>query len=92
MRFIACLFTASAVLLSGCGAASTSCVRPLVPALPPEAAQPCPPLPPIADPSMGALAIADGEAVAAYAECQRRHAAAVAAHEASRATINGEKR
>jgi hypothetical protein len=41
---------------------------------------------------MGALAIADGEAVAAYAECQRRHAAAVAAHEASRAIINGEKR
>lgn len=90
MRFIACLFTASAVLLSGCGATSTHCARPLVPALPPEAAQPCPPLPPIVDPSMGALAIADGEAVAAYAECQRRHAAVVAAHEASRATINGE--
>jgi hypothetical protein len=41
---------------------------------------------------MGALAIADGEAVSAYAECQRRHTAAVAAYEAARASINGEKR
>ena len=40
---------------------------------------------------MGALAIADGEAVAAYAECQRRHKAAVAAYEAMRPTIKGEK-
>lgn len=78
MRCIVFLFTASAALLSGCGTTSTSCVRPLVPVLPPEAAQPCPTLPPIADRSMGALAIADGEAVAAY--------------EASRATINGENR
>jgi hypothetical protein len=40
---------------------------------------------------MGALAIVHGETVAAYAECQQRHAAAVAAHAAARATINGDE-
>jgi hypothetical protein len=62
-----------------------------MPALPAEAAQPCPALPPIAGPSMGALAIADGETVAAYAECQRRQAASVAAYGAARQMINGER-
>jgi hypothetical protein len=37
---------------------------------------------------MGSLAIAEGEAVGAYAECQRRHAAAVEAYEKARAGIN----
>jgi hypothetical protein len=40
---------------------------------------------------MGALAIADGETVAAYAECQRRQAASVAAYRAAQQTINGGK-
>jgi hypothetical protein len=51
---------------------------------------PCPALAPIPDPSMGALAIAHGETVAAYAECQKRHGAAVAAYGAARTAINGE--
>lgn len=61
-----------------------------MPALSAEAALPCPPLAPLADRSMGTLAIAHGETVAAYAECQRRHAATVAAYAAARETLNGE--
>lgn len=38
---------------------------------------------------MGTLAIAHGETVTAYAECQRRHAAGVEAYEAARRTVNG---
>lgn len=62
-----------------------------MPSLPAEAALPCPRLAPIPDPSMGALAVAHGEVVAAYGECQRRHAASVAAYEAVRHEMNGEK-
>lgn len=40
---------------------------------------------------MGSLAIADGEAVSAYAECQKRHAAAVEAYGHARATVNGQE-
>jgi hypothetical protein len=40
---------------------------------------------------MGALVRAHGEAVAAYVECQRRHAAAVEAYEAMRYRVSGEE-
>lgn len=91
MRCGTCLSISLACLLTACGGNSTSSARPLIPALPAEAAQPCPALAPLADPSMGTLAVAHGETVSAYAQCQRRHAAAVAAYEAARTTINGEK-
>lgn len=61
-----------------------------MPALPAEAALPCPPLPPIADRTMGAIAVAHGETVSAYAECQRRHSATVQAYERVRATLSPE--
>jgi hypothetical protein len=90
MRFVTYLSISLACLLTACGGNSTSFMRPRVPALPAEAAMPCPALAPIPDPSMGALAIAHGETVAAYAECQKRHGAAVAAYGAARTAINGE--
>jgi hypothetical protein len=39
---------------------------------------------------MGALVRAHGDTVAAYLECQRRHAAAVSSYEALRRGISGE--
>jgi hypothetical protein len=91
MRCVLFPFMASAVLVSGCGTTSIPCERPLIPALPAEAAMPCPVLPPLGDPTMGTLAIVHGETIAAYAECQRRQAASVAAYSAAMKTVNGGK-
>lgn len=47
-------------------------------------AAPCPPLPLLADTNYGTLVQADKDSAVAYAACQAKHAAAVAAYEAAR--------
>lgn len=54
------------------------------PPLPAALSAPCPQLSPVADTSIGALAQADKDAAAAYADCAARHAGAVNAYATAR--------
>jgi hypothetical protein len=83
------------VSLPACSTRSTAPARlaPVPPPLPAALRAPCPPLAPIADSSIAALALGDIDAALAHADCAARHAGAVAAYEAARAAAlrwNGE--
>jgi len=82
------LFMTSAGLLMGCSTPSMTYEPPHVPPLTAAIKERCQGLPDLPDASMGALAAADGETVAAYRECQLRHDAAVDAYERMRETVN----
>lgn len=57
--------------------------------LPPEAAAKCPPLPRVPLETMGDLANAYAAALDEYAQCQRRHAAAVDGYGYVQSVVNG---
>jgi hypothetical protein len=72
--------------LQGCSLRSTRPVRsaPVPPPLPAALSAPCPPLRPVTDASIAALAQADMDAALAYADCAAKHAGAANAYEAAR--------
>lgn len=55
---------------------------PVPPALPAAIRDRCPPLAPLPDRTIGALALADAEAARLYAGCQAKHDAAISAWDA----------